>query len=178
MPCTSKGGDARALTTVVLDVDGVLTDGRIGYGGGNGETKFFDVKDGLGIRLLLDAGLRVGILSGRQSRANAVRAKELGLSFVCQGERDKAAGFERLLQQQGIEAGQCVVVGDDLADIPVMKRAGVAVAVADAAAEVRQAADWVCSRPGGRGAVREVAEWLLKAKGLWPAVLERYGATE
>ena len=178
MTCPCDPAVARAVTAVILDIDGVLTDGRIGYGGDANEIKFFDVRDGQGIRLLLDAGLAVGVLSGRTSTANTVRARELGLSFAFQGEKDKMAGFERLLQQQGIRAGQCLVVGDDLPDIPVMRRAGVAVVVADAAPEVRQSAHWVCRAPGGRGAVREVAEWLLKAKDLWTDVLKRYGVTD
>ncbi len=167
--------DPNQIKLVVLDVDGVLTDGRIGYGGGAAEEiKFFDVQDGLGIKLLQAAGLKVGILSGRTSQANRRRAEELGVDFLCEGEKEKGAAFARLLQQQRVEACQCMCMGDDLVDLPVLRRAGLAVAVANAVDEVKQMADWVCERSGGRGAVREAAMRLLKSQGKWRELVARY----
>lgn len=165
---------ANGIRAVVLDVDGVLTDGRTGYMGNSDELKFFDVKDGHGIKLMLRAGLRVGLLSGRSSDANRRRASELSLSFVYQGEKRKAEAFERLLTEQELRAEQVLYVGDDLVDAPCMRRAGLAVAVADAVPEVCAVADWRTKRCGGFGAVREVAEWLLRSQGKWQAVVARY----
>ncbi len=165
---------ADQIRAVILDVDGVLTDGRIGYGDGPDEIKFFDVRDGLGVRLLQAAGLRVGLLSGRASPANRRRAAELRLDGVVEGESDKLTGLTRLVEQFGVAPAECCFVGDDLIDVPVLRRVGLAVAVADAAAEVRRAAHWVTERPGGRGAVREVAERLLKEAGRWQEVSQRY----
>ncbi|NLF16108.1 MAG: HAD-IIIA family hydrolase [Lentisphaerae bacterium] len=162
------------IGAVILDVDGVLTDGRIGYGSGPDEIKFFDVRDGLGIRLLQNAGVRVCLLSGRASPANRRRAEELRLDAVVEGATDKTAGLQGLLERLGLSAAACCYVGDDLIDIPVLRRVGLAVAVADAAEEVRAVAHWVTAAPGGRGAVREVAERLLKARGVWSEVCRRY----
>ena len=174
MPCAPD--IITGLRAVVLDVDGVLTDGRIGYGPGDGEIKFFDVRDGHGIVLLRRAGLRVGMLSGRASAANRRRAAELELDFVYEGCKDKLAGFEQLLREQGLTAAQCLMIGDDLVDIPVMRRAGAAVAVADATAETRAAAQWTTTAAGGRGAIREVAEWLLREQGKWHTATAKYFA--
>ena len=167
--------DISQIKAVILDIDGVLTDGRMGYGGGSDdEIKFFDVQDGLGIRLLIESGFQVGVLSGRESKANRRRAKELGLSFMFEGVRDKREGFSRFLQQQGLEACQCLYVGDDIIDLPVMTRAGIAVAVGNAVEEVKARAHWVCEKRGGRGAVREMAEMVLKATGQWESVVSGY----
>ncbi len=166
---------ARNIQAVILDVDGVLTDGRVGYGlGSSDEIKFFDIKDGHGIKLMMRTGLRVGILSGRSSAANQRRANELSLSFAYEGEKNKAEAFTRLLTEQDLTPEQCLYMGDDLVDLPVLRRAGIGVAVADAVTEVKEAADWVTQKPGGRGAVREVAEWLLKQQDTWNQVLARY----
>ena len=162
------------IRAVVLDVDGVLTDGRIGYGAAPDELKFFNVRDGHGIVLLRRAGYRVGILSGRSSGANRRRAEELSLDFVYEGERDKVSAFERLLSEQNLEAEECLYVGDDVVDIPVMRAAGVAVAVADAVPELDEHADWTTAAPGGHGAVREVAVWLLRQRGQWDELMRRY----
>lgn len=165
---------ADAIRVVVLDIDGVLTDGRTGYAESAHELKFFNVRDGLGIKLLQAAGLKVGVLSGRRSRANRRRASELSLDFIIEGESDKAAAFERLLEDLGVGSEACCYIGDDLVDIAVMRIAGLAVAVADAAPETQEAADWVTRRGGGRGAVREAAEWLLKEQGRWQEVIAPY----
>jgi 3-deoxy-D-manno-octulosonate 8-phosphate phosphatase (KDO 8-P phosphatase) len=170
--------DPTTISALVLDVDGVLTDGRIGYGtGSDDEIKFFDVQDGFGIRLLIDSGIKVGVLSGRGSKANRRRASELGLDFVIEGQRDKDSAFTLLLQQEGLEACQCVYMGDDLFDLPVMRRAGIAAAPGNAVAEVKRLAHWVTNSRGGCGAVREVAERILCGKGLWHGIVARYGGT-
>jgi len=166
---------ALQVRAVILDIDGVLTDGRIGLGaGGDPEIKFFHVRDGHGMKLLRRAGLRVGLLSGRASPANRRRVQELGLDFLYEGEKDKLAAFERILEEQGLSADECLAMGDDVVDIPVLRRCAVGVAVADAVLEVREAADWVTKAPGGCGAVRETAEWLLKCQGHWDRLMERY----
>ena len=163
------------IKAVVLDVDGVLTDGRIGYGGGSPrEIKFFDVRDGQGIRLALRAGLLVGILSGRKSQANRVRANELGLSFLYEGCLDKLAGWEQMLADLGLKPEECMYIGDDVVDMPPMRRAGFPVAVADAAPELDSVAMFRTQHFGGRGAVREAIEILLKGQGKWDSVLEKY----
>jgi len=164
--------DVRA---VVCDVDGVLTDGTLYLGPEGVELKGFHVHDGAGIQWLLRSGVGVGLLTGRESEVVARRARELGIEHVRQGAGDKLAAFEQLLGELGVAAEAACYVGDDLADIPVLRRAGLAVAVADAREEVRAAADLVTHARGGRGAVRELAERILKAQGTWAAVVSRYG---
>ncbi len=166
---------ARRVKAVVLDIDGVLTDGRIGYGGGDDEEiKFFDVKDGHAIKMALRGGVLVGALSGRGSAANRRRAAELGLSFLYECAKNKAEAFDRLLQETKLAPEECLYVGDDFIDIPPMRRAGVAVAVADAAEELDAFCDFRTRSPGGRGAVREAIIWLLKAQGKWEELTRRY----
>ena len=163
------------IKAIVLDIDGVLTDGHIGYGGGSPrEIKFFDVRDGQGIRLAMRAGLLVGVLSGRKSQANRTRAKELGLSFLYEGCLDKLSGWEQLLQEQGLKPSECMYIGDDVVDMPPMRRAGFPVAVADASPELDTVAKYRTHHSGGRGAVREAIEILLKGQGKWDSVLEKY----
>lgn len=165
---------AQAIRAVILDVDGVLTDGRIGYGGGPDAIKFFNAKDGHGIKLMRRAGLMVGILSGRKDEATARRANELSLDFVYEGEKNKPEALERLLREYSLTADECLYVGDDVVDIPVMKRCGLGIAVADAAPEALEAADRTTALPGGHGAVREVAKWLLDEQGKWAGLMRRY----
>lgn len=174
MDWSAKALDIRA---VVLDVDGVLTDGRIGYGcGSDEEIKFFHVRDGAGIALLRHSGIKVGIITGRRSKANRKRAEELKLDFIIEGELRKRDALLGLCEQLGLQPANCLYVGDDVVDLGPMRLAGVAVAVGDAAPEIKAVATWVTSAPGGRGAVREVAEWLLKARGRWEQlIVERYG---
>lgn len=163
------------IKMVILDVDGVLTDGRIGYGGGSEEElKFFNVKDGSGIRMLKRAGFTVGFVTGRSSPANRKRAAELNLDFCRESCTRKLPVFQELLEEFSFAAEECLYLGDDFIDWPVMKRVGVSVAVADAAEEVRKAADLRCKSPGGHGAVREMAEWLLKTQNKWQDVLDYY----
>ena len=167
---SEKLADIRA---VVLDIDGVLTDGRVGYDGVN-KIKFFNYRDGHWIKLALRAGLIVGALSGAQSPANRQRTDELGFSFCYEGVKDKLAGFERMLAEWKLAPEECMYMGDDVMDMPPMRRAGVAVAVADAVPELDEVADWRTRTPGGHGAVREAIRELLIAQGKLDQVLERY----
>ena len=162
------------ITTVVLDVDGVLTDGRIGYSTGPNEVKFFHVQDGQRMKLAMRSGLRIGILSGRGSEANRTRCAELGLSFVMENFKSKLEGWDKLLSEQHVTPEECLYVGDDLVDLPPMRRCGIAVAVANACPEVKAAADWVTPRRGGEGAVADAMEFLLKGQGKWEEALKRY----
>ena len=160
-----------AIQLLLLDVDGVLTDGSITYTQSGEEIKRFNARDGLGIRLLLEAGIKVGIITGRSSGALNKRCENLGIEMLYDGIRDKKAVLETIFEETGLLPGEVAFVGDDLVDLPVMKKAGISVAVADAAVEVIQAADIVTTLPGGRGAVRQVCEKILKAKGVWEEIL-------
>ncbi len=162
------------ITTLLLDVDGVLTDGGIIYGDDGAETKVFDSKDGLGIRFLIDAGVSVGIVTGRRSGALLHRCRNLGVEHVLDGVSDKAAVLDKIRERMGAAPEEIAFIGDDLPDLPLMKKVGCAIAVADAREEVRERADIVTSATGGNGAVREICESILKAKGLWEGVLGRY----
>jgi 3-deoxy-D-manno-octulosonate 8-phosphate phosphatase (KDO 8-P phosphatase) len=152
------------IRLLLLDVDGVMTDGRLYYGAGGEVLKVFHVHDGLGIRLVMNAGVAVGVLSGRSSEALAARCRELGIEHYEQGCDDKIAGLERLLERLRLSAADALCVVDDTSDLPLMRRVGHAVAVADAHEEVRRVADRVTSARGGQGAVREVCDWLLAAR--------------
>ena len=163
------------IRLLLLDVDGVLTDGSILIDETGTETKRFNVRDGLAIRAWIGCGYEVGLLTARNSRATALRAEELGITLVEQGARDKLTAFENLCTRLTIEPEQVAYMGDDLADIPVLRRVAKAIAPADAADEVRQIADLITERPGGRGAVREAIETLLKATGQWDEVIDSYG---
>jgi len=166
---------AQKIKVVILDVDGVLTNANIGYGAGSEhEIKFFSVKDGCGIQMMLRAGLKVGIITGRTSMANRRRAEELKLDFIRENCRPKLPAFLELLKDLDVTANECLYIGDDLVDWPVMKRVGISVAVGDAAPELKEAATLTTNANGGQGAVREVAEWLLKAQNKWKAALEFY----
>ncbi len=163
----------KRIRAVVLDVDGVLTDGRHGSVGGE-DIKFFHSRDGHWIRMALWTGLKVGILSGRSSEGNRIRAKELGMTFVYEKCTDKLVAFERLLAEQGLQAEECFYMGDDVLDYPVMRRAGIGVAVADAVPELDEVADFRTKLPGGHGAVFEAIHRLLEEQGTLDAVMERY----
>jgi 3-deoxy-D-manno-octulosonate 8-phosphate phosphatase (KDO 8-P phosphatase) len=165
---------ASRIKLLLMDCDGVLTDGRLWLTEDSDEQKSFNTHDGLGLSLLHRAGLKSGIISGRSSKAVTRRAQELGIEFVHQGNADKAAAFEQLLQQSGVGENEVAFVGDDLPDIPLMKRAELAVAVADAAEETRSVAHYVTRARGGRGAVREVIELILKSQGHWNDLLDDY----
>ena len=157
---------AARLRLVALDVDGVLTDGRLYYGPQGEALKVFDVRDGHGIKMLLNHGVEVAILSARSSDIVGTRARELGIARVLQGRGDKAAAWSELLRDAGVAAEQAGFIGDDLPDLPVLVRAGFAATVADARDEVKGVAHWVAAQAGGRGAVRAFAEFILRAKGV------------
>ena len=165
---------AKKIRLLLLDVDGVLTEGRIVYDGKGREFKSFDIKDGQGIKLLQQAGLKVGILSGRRSSAVRLRARELGIEILYQKVLDKAKTLEGILQKNEIRIEQICFIGDDLADLPVLLRVGFAVAVADGVEEVKAKAHYVTHHPGGRGAVREICELILKSQGKWESVISKY----
>ena len=163
-----------AVELLLLDVDGVLTDGSVIYADDGSELKRFHVRDGSGLKLWHAAGKRSAIVSGRKSVAVERRASELGIRLVLQGRDDKLAAFAEALAATGLRPEQVCVIGDDLPDVPVLRRCGLAVAVADACPEVRAAAHHVTAAPGGRGAVREAIEWLLTAQGRWAELTARY----
>ncbi len=149
---------------MVFDVDGVLTDGKLYFGANGGEIKRFDVKDGHGVRLLLHHGVEVAVASARESAVVSARMGELGVAHVYQGCRDKAAVLAALLVRLSLDAPRAAYMGDDLVDLPAMRCAGLALAPADAHREVLPCADWVASRAGGCGAVREACDLLLQAR--------------
>lgn len=163
---------ARAVRLLVLDVDGVLTDGRLHYGTGGEEVKVFHVQDGLALALAQQAGLRVAVVSARASVAVSRRMAELGVPEVHQGARDKGAVLDALLKRHGVGLTETAYMGDDLPDLPLFRRVGLALAPANAAAEVRRAAHWVSRRSGGEGAVREAVETILRLRGAWPPSIE------
>ena len=165
---------AGGVRLLLLDCDGVLTDGRITPVEGGEELKSFHTHDGHGLVLLHRAGLRSGIISGRTSRLVELRAADLGISYVRQGALNKVEVFEGLLAEAGVEPRHVAYVGDDVVDIPLMRRCGLGVAVADAPPDTREAADYVTRLPGGFGAVREVCELILKAQGRWDELMKRY----
>jgi 3-deoxy-D-manno-octulosonate 8-phosphate phosphatase (KDO 8-P phosphatase) len=162
-----------AIELLVLDVDGVLTDGGIIHGGGGLEIKAFHVRDGAGLKVWHAAGKRTGLLTGRRSVAVETRAAELGIALVEQGASDKLAVLDGLLARAGVGPEAACYVGDDLPDLPPLLRCGLAVAVADACAEARSAAHYITGAGGGRGAVREVIELILRCQNAWPAHAER-----
>ena len=171
---TSIERRASRIKLLLMDCDGVLTDGRLWLTDDGDEQKSFNTHDGLGLALFHRAGLKSGIITGRSSRAVARRAQELGVEFLCQGNPDKTAAFEQLLREAGVDENEVAFVGDDLPDIPIMNRAELAVAVADAVAETRSVAHYVTRAKGGRGAVREVIEIILKSQGRWHDLVEDY----
>ncbi len=165
---------AREVRLLLLDVDGVLTDGTIFLGEEGQEYKAFNSRDGHGIKMLQQSGVIVGIVSGRSSPAVEHRAAELGVRHLHQGCSDKLVIFEQLRGSLGLGASQVAFVGDDIADLPIMVRAGLAIAVNDAHELVRRHAHWVTPSGGGKGAVREVCDFIMSAQGTYAAGIERY----
>ncbi len=165
---------AARIKLLLMDCDGVLTDGRIELVGERDEQKSFHTRDGHGLVLFHRAGLSSGIISGRTSVAVSRRARELGVTYLRQGALDKLKDFEELLAEAEVEESEVAFIGDDVVDIPLMERAELAVAVADASRETREAAHYVTQLPGGYGAVREVTELILKAQGHWADLMKRY----
>jgi 3-deoxy-D-manno-octulosonate 8-phosphate phosphatase (KDO 8-P phosphatase) len=156
---------ARAVRLAIFDVDGVLTDGTLFIGPQGEVAKPFNILDGHGVKMLQQAGIATAIISGRSSEAVAYRARELAIAHVVQGCPDKVADFEKLRARLGIEAQACSFMGDDLPDLAVMQRCGFAVAVANAVDAVKDAAHYVTRASGGRGAVREFCDFVLRARG-------------
>jgi 3-deoxy-D-manno-octulosonate 8-phosphate phosphatase (KDO 8-P phosphatase) len=154
----------RRVQLLVLDVDGVLTDGRLFYGPRGESLKTFHVRDGHGIKAVTAAGIIVAIISGRKSAAVARRARDLGIRHVAQGANDKLLALERLAKLRGVPLAGCACVGDDTPDAPILSAAGLGIAVADAHQDALDAADLVTTRRGGHGAVREVCDWLIAAR--------------
>ena len=158
---------AAQIKLLFLDVDGVMTDGAITMNAKGEEIKTFDVKDGQGLKLLLWSGVEVVIISGRQSSALEHRAKSLGIQNLNQGVEDKRALCKQLIMEKGLRKEEVGSMGDDLPDLAMFEESGLCIAVADAVQEVRAAADLITRCKGGRGAVREVCEWILKCQGKW-----------
>ena len=167
----------RALKLILTDVDGVMTDGTVLLLPDGSEAKAFHVRDGLAIVLAPRAGLKTGILSGRSSRAVAVRAEELGVGLVRQGIADKGSALREILAAEGLEAHEVAYIGDDVNDLPVMRAVALTAAPADAPLEVRAEAFMVMEASGGKGCLREFIEAILRARGDWERVLSSIGAT-
>lgn len=168
--------DARAkrIKLLLMDCDGVLTDGRLWLMADGDEQKAFHARDGQGISLCHRAGLKTGIISGRTSSAVERRAQDLKMSYVRQEAKDKIKALDEILAAAGVSANECAYIGDDVGDIPVMKRVALAVAVADAVPETKKAAHYVTELKGGHAAVREVCDLILKAQGKWDEVMKRF----
>ncbi len=165
---------AKIIRLLLLDVDGVLTDGTIIYDQEGQELKKFNIKDGHGIKLLQRSGVMVGILSGRKSSAVTFRAKELGIDLLFQEVLDKSKALEEILQKKKFKLEQICYMGDDLVDLPIFSRVGLAVAVMDSADDLKANAHYITLHPGGHGAVREVCDLILKVQGKWEAVTRKY----
>ncbi|HXX54265.1 MAG TPA: HAD-IIIA family hydrolase [Thermodesulfovibrionales bacterium] len=165
---------AKDIVLLILDVDGVLTDGSIILDNEGNELKIFNVRDGHGIKMLVRAGVRVALITGRHSKVVERRALELGITEVYQRCHIKTVAFDHVIEKYGIAEKQVAYMGDDIVDIPIFKRVGIAIAVRDATDEARDHATLVTENRGGRGAVREVCDFLLKAKGLWQSMTKEY----
>jgi 3-deoxy-D-manno-octulosonate 8-phosphate phosphatase (KDO 8-P phosphatase) len=165
---------ARRIRLVIFDVDGVLTNGNLFITDAGEEFKAFYSQDGHGMKMLQATGLQLAIVTGRTSRSVELRAQNLGVGILYQGVDDKLAVFEQILATFGFEQESCAYMGDDLVDLPVMRRCGLAVAVPDAPPLVKSRAHYVTRQPGGRGAVRELCEIIMHAQGTFDAQMERY----
>jgi len=170
---TALNKKLKSVKLFLCDVDGVLTDGTV-YMGGGVETKRFHIRDGLGLKFLQLYGIPVGWVSRRPSSATEQRAKDLKIDFVVQHDGGKIEGVEKILRQTGKDWADVCYVGDDIVDIAVLNRVGLAVAVGDAVAETKQAADYVTKAHGGNGAIREIVEMILKAQNKWKLVVTEY----
>ena len=165
---------AKQLKLLILDVDGVLTDGKLFFDEQGREYKFFHARDGHGIKLLQQTGVVVAVISGRKSPSVALRMKSLGVEHVYQGHENKIAAFEELIQKVGCQTQQAAHVGDDLLDLPIMSRVGMAIAVNDAVKEVKAFADWNTTLDGGQGAVREVCDLIMQAQDTFADIVTAY----
>jgi 3-deoxy-D-manno-octulosonate 8-phosphate phosphatase (KDO 8-P phosphatase) len=165
---------AKKIKLLILDVDGVLTDGRLFFDDQGKEYKCFHARDGHGIKLLRQSGVEVAVISGRKSNSVALRMKSLGIKHVYQGHENKIAAFNEILQILSIQPEQAVHVGDDLLDLPIMKRVGLSIAVNDANDVVKNYADWSTNTLGGLGAVREVCDFIMQAQGTYDEMVQGY----
>lgn len=169
---------AKDVQLLLMDADGVLTDGKLYHmvdaSGAVVEFKATHSRDGMALAWLPAFGIQTGVISGRCSAGLAARARMLRMSYVVQETHFKAPAVEKILEDSGIPAARTAFVGDDFHDVPAMRRVGLAVAVADARPEVKRAAHWVTRAPGGAGALREIVELILKAQGKWPEIVKRY----
>jgi 3-deoxy-D-manno-octulosonate 8-phosphate phosphatase (KDO 8-P phosphatase) len=165
---------AKQLKILILDVDGVLTDGRLFFDNEGKEYKCFHARDGHGMKLLQQTGVQIAVISGRQSNSVALRMKNLGIEHVFQGHENKRAAFAELMANTGVTKKQCAFIGDDLLDLPIMLKVGLAIAVQDANFAVKERADWCTNLPGGQGAVREVCDLIMQAQGSFPKILDAY----
>ncbi|MDI6890580.1 MAG: HAD-IIIA family hydrolase [Thermodesulfovibrionales bacterium] len=168
---------AKKIKLIILDVDGVLTDGSIILDNEGNEFESFHVRDGHGIKMLIRAGIIVAMITGRYSKVVERRAREVGITEVYQKCYDKRVAYRHLIEKYSVDSKEVAYVGDDIVDLPLLKGSGFSVAVADAADEAKAAAMMVTKNNGGRGAVREVCDFLLKAKGLWEGILDEYSKT-
>ncbi|MCX7089370.1 MAG: 3-deoxy-manno-octulosonate-8-phosphatase KdsC [Methylococcales bacterium] len=165
---------AKKLRLLILDVDGVLTDGKLFFDAQGVEYKSFHARDGHGIKLLQQSGVKVAVISGRNSAVVALRMQSLGVELVYQGHENKVAAFNEILQRLALEPEQVAHVGDDVLDLPLMVRVGLAIAVQDAHFTVKKHAHWCTQLPGGNGAVREVCDLIMQAQGSFDAAVNRY----
>lgn len=164
----------KAVKLLILDVDGVMTNGRIIYDDDGKEIKIFDVKDGHGIKLLMRAGIDVAIITARESRVVLHRAKNLGIDIVYQKAMDKVEAFNEILQKKQLSEKEVAYVGDELVDIPLLRKVGFAAAVKDAVEDLKRYVDFITEKNGGQGAVREICELILKTQGRWGEATEKY----
>lgn len=165
---------AKKIKLIILDVDGVLTDGSFLIGDDGQQYKAFSTKDGLGLRLLQDSGVEAAIITGRTSQVVAHRAKELGIAHVYQGQKNKREAFEELLHTLKLDKDNVAYVGDDVIDLPVMRHVGFSCAVRDAEPLVKQYAHYITPRDGGKGAVRDVCEFIMRAQNTLDDALKKY----
>jgi 3-deoxy-D-manno-octulosonate 8-phosphate phosphatase (KDO 8-P phosphatase) len=165
---------AQAIRLAIFDVDGIMTDGGLTFDSTGRELKTFHVRDGQGAKLLQAAGIELAIITGRSSPIVDQRARELGITHVIQGANDKLAACQRLLDNLGLDWNQCAHMGDDLADLPVLARCGLALTVPEAPALIRNHAHWISPVGGGQGAVRCAAEMMLAARGQWQSIIQAW----
>jgi len=175
MPTAAKLAElCQSIELILCDVDGVLTDGTLSFDNQGIETKHFHVRDGLAVKLWQRAGGKLALVTARSSNVVKLRAAELGVDLVRQGSDEKLAACQEIVAQLGLSAGQAAYLGDDLPDLPAVRFAGLGIAVADACGELREAADYVTQTPGGRGALREAVEVILKAQKRWDDLIHNY----
>ncbi len=164
----------KKIKLLLLDVDGILTDGSIIIGESNQELKIFNIKDGLGIKLAQTAGIEIGIITGRTSEAVKKRADELDIQILYQGQPDKLKTYEQIKKDLGLTDDQIAYMGDDLNDLKLFQKVGLSIATEDSRDEVKAEADYITKTPGGKGAVREVIELILKSQGKWQGLIQKY----